>query len=191
MKKQLRGKIMHRDIEVAQRYAKALFELCLAGADTNLAEPTLVLEELKSFNQVLELQPQLKSFFLNPVISKDDKLDVLGAVEGHYKRSFRFLSVVVESDRIQVLNEMISVFEKFLEEHLGEMSVQLEVARPISESLQQSIRSFLEAQWKKRVKLMLKEDPELIGGFIARAPGRTLDGSVRTQLQRLKYDVVN
>jgi F-type H+-transporting ATPase subunit delta len=101
----------------------------------------------------------------------------------------RFLGVVVEGNRVNLLPEITEFFKNALEEHRGELSVQLEVARPLGEELEKKIRSFLETEWKRRIKLNVNERPELIGGFVARAPGRTLDGSVQTQLQRLKQSV--
>lgn len=182
---------MRRDREAARRYSRALFDLCLAGSDTELAAPEEVLAELQAFHEALTKNEDLQKLFYSPVVSKAEKLELLSELESKLRRVYRFLSLLVEADRMASLGDIIEFFKASLEEHRGELSVQLKVARPLSGDLETRIRSFLEMEWKRKIKLSVKEDQDLIGGFVAKAPGRTLDGSVRTQLERLKQRVAS
>ncbi|TVQ79162.1 MAG: ATP synthase F1 subunit delta [Bradymonadales bacterium] len=180
---------MRREREAASRYAKALFELCQSSSDAEGSDAASVLEELKLFQSCFRSDPQIRKFFLSPIVSKEDKLEALKSLEAVVEKSYRFFCLLVQADRFSVLDDIVDIFQQLVEEEAGELSVELRLARSIEEPTKNRIRDFLEKQWKRSLRIQIKEVPSLVGGFVAVARGRSFDGSVQTQLNRLKQSI--
>ena len=65
-------KVDVKQIKTAKSYTNALWE---TAKEQNCAEK--VLSELEYIADVINKNPELKEFFINPVITKDDKKEVL------------------------------------------------------------------------------------------------------------------
>jgi F-type H+-transporting ATPase subunit delta len=63
-------------------------------------------------------------------------------------------------------------------------------AGPISEAVQQQVRTTLERLTGHTVFIESKVDPDIIGGIVAQVGDLTLDGSVKTQLKNLKESLI-
>lgn len=178
---------MHRESQVASRYSNALFELSMEPQESGIfAKPQQLLSELEVFNKALEEMPELRSFFENPTISREVKLEALQSLESKLSSIYRFLELLIEADRMGCMGEIVAAFRKSLEKSQGELRVQLETSAEFGEAMLNEIRSLLESQWKKKVTFEVKVNPDLIGGFVASASGKSFDASVRTQLQMMK-----
>jgi F-type H+-transporting ATPase subunit delta len=64
--------------------------------------------------------------------------------------------------------------------------VDVTTAEPLDEAGQELVRDHLGRLLGKRIELRLREDPDIIGGFVARAGDQVIDGSVVNQLRRLR-----
>ena len=53
------------------------------------------------------------------------------------------------------------------------------------------IKAILQSKWDSKIKMKTKVNPELIGGFVAKAPGRVMDASLANQLDNLEQFVAN
>lgn len=178
---------MPRNQLAASRYAKSIFQL--TQSDVEKMDAHQVLEELKALETAINSDTNIKKFFLNPCLSKEEKLEVLKGLSSILKLSFRFVNLLVEADRIDSLGEIIFEYEKLLNEATGELSVELELAQDLPDKSIQQISQILEVQWKRKPKFTIKKNKNLIGGFVAKAPGRTMDASVRSQLKVLQKDL--
>ena len=73
-----------------------------------------------------------------------------------------------------------------LYEQSGHLLVDVTSARKLSDSVRVDLKEVLKHRTDaKRVELVERIDPELLGGLIARTPTAELDASVRTQLKQL------
>jgi F-type H+-transporting ATPase subunit delta len=176
---------MHLNTDVLKRYATALFN----SLDPSKREETL--NELRIFQSALRGSPEVTAFFLSPVISRNDKKLVLADLQAKFPSIHPFLELLVEEDRTEVLVGIVEAFSELKELASGELSVELECAETFSEEMVNEIRSMLQEKWNKKLKIKTKQNSELIGGFVARAPGRLYDASLATQLQSLKEQVLS
>ncbi|MDB5037114.1 MAG: synthase delta subunit [Bacteriovoracaceae bacterium] len=174
---------MPRNPVAARRYAHAFFQLT--------DKPTEALTELKVLVSVFKKNPDAEKFFLSPAVSMEDKVGALSDLKAKLPVSYIFLETLVEAGRLECLDGIVEEFEKFCEEKTGELSVEVESATKLSEGVLEDIRVLLQDKWKKKLKLHTKTNPELIGGFIARAPGKLLDASVVSQLESLQEQLFN
>ncbi len=62
-------------------------------------------------------------------------------------------------------------------------------AAPLDEGQRKTLTTALEAKLKRTVRMEVHTDPALIGGAVLRAGDLVIDGSLRTQLDRITYEL--
>jgi len=169
--------------KVADPYAEALLDL--AKSNGTLKETT---NDMNIVSQFLANSSDLKKFLGNPLITKIAKKNVVKDILGEQidGRTLKFLLLLVERGRIEFLD---SIAEKFLE--LSYKQESIEIAKVIS-SIQLSAEQQKEIAEKlkvitgaKQIKLALKVDPKLIGGFTIEIGSKLIDTSIRGQLNQI------
>jgi|TARA_B100000683_G_scaffold155741_1_gene150481 F-type H+-transporting ATPase subunit delta len=169
--------------KVAEPYAEALLEL--AKSNGSLKETT---NDMNIVTQFLANSSDLKKFLGNPLITKDAKKNVVKDIFGEQidGSTLKFLLLLVDRGRIEVLD---SIAQKFLE--LSYKQDSIEIAKitssiQLSADQQQSIAEKLKAiTGAKQIKLALKVDPQLIGGFTIEIGSKMIDTSIRGQLKQI------
>ena len=169
--------------KVAEPYAEALLDL--AKSNDSLKETT---NDVNIISQFLANSSDLKKFLGNPLITKDAKKNVIKDILGEQisGSTLKFLLVLVDKGRIEVL-EVIA--QKFLE--LSYKQDSIEIAKitssiQLSAEQQKTIAEKLKAiTGAKQIKLALKVDPQLIGGFTIEIGSKMIDTSIRGQLRQI------
>jgi F-type H+-transporting ATPase subunit delta len=171
--------------KVAVPYAEALLDL--AKSNDSLKETT---NDMNIVSQFLLNSSDLKKFLGNPLVTREAKKNVVKDILGEQVggNTLKFLLLLVERNRIQVLE---SIAQKFLELSYKEESI--EIAK-ITSSIQLSADQQKEIAEKlktitgaKQIKLALKVDPQLIGGFTIEIGSKMIDTSIRGQLKQISY----
>jgi F-type H+-transporting ATPase subunit delta len=169
--------------KVAQPYAAALFDL--AKSNDSLKEIT---NDMSRVLQFLVNSPDLKKFLSNPLITRDAKKNVIQDILGEQTNAstLKFLSLLVDRSRIEILE---SIAQRFLE--LSYKQESIEIAK-ITSSVQLTANQQKEIAEKlkkitgaKQIKLALKVDSKLIGGFIIEIGSKMIDTSLRGQLSQI------
>jgi F-type H+-transporting ATPase subunit delta len=96
-----------------------------------------------------------------------------------------FLLLLIDHRRAGVLGEIISAFEKMVDDRLGMVQVEVVSALPLSDTQKAALTKRLEKTTGKKVWLNLQVNGELIGGVLVRMGSTVYDGSVRGQLETL------
>merc|ERR1711924_351927 len=130
----------------------------------------------------------LKKFLGNPLITREAKKNVLKDVLGEQigSKSLTFLLLLVDRNRIAFLED---ITQKFLE--LSYKKESIEIAKvtsslQLSTQQQQSLAEKLKkVTGAKQIKLALKVDPSLIGGFTVEVGSKLIDTSIRGQLKQI------
>ena len=173
---------------VARRYATAL-----ADVVTKSGETQVVKNELKTWETMINTSENLKSAFTNPSISQDDKEKVLNGLIEKTKpgvTTANFLRVMLRNGRLTEISEINTKFASVLEERSGVVSANITSARELSEKQKSEVLLNLELLTGKRMTLDFKTDESLIGGMVTRIGSTVYDGSVKTQLQELKQQMI-
>jgi F-type H+-transporting ATPase subunit delta len=169
--------------KVAGPYAEALLDL---AKSKNLLKETT--NDVNIISQFLVNSSDLKKFLGNPLVTRDAKKNVLKDILGEQigSNTLKFLSLLVDRNRIGVLE---SIAQKFLE--LSYKQESIEIAK-ITSSIQLSADQQKEIAAKlklitgaKQIKLALKIDPQLIGGFTIEIGSKMIDTSIRGQLKKI------
>lgn len=174
---------------IARRYATALADVVTKSGETETAK-----NELKVWEQLIVANPDLQSAIRNPSIPHSSKENVLEALIGKVKPSrttANFLRVLLSNGRLTELREINAKLESVLEDRSGSVVAEVTSARDLSGAQQNELKSNLEKITGKQVKLTFAIDPAIIGGVVTRVGSTVYDGSVKTQLENLKQELVN
>jgi len=169
--------------KVAEPYAEALLDL--AKSNDSLKETT---NDINIVSQFLANSSDLKKFLGNPLITRAAKKNVVKDILGEQigGSTLKFLLLLVDRNRIEVLE---SIAQKFLE--LSYKQESIEIAK-ITSSVQLSAEQQKQIAEKlkiltgaKQIKLALKVDPQIIGGFTIEIGSKMIDASIRGQLKQI------
>jgi len=97
-----------------------------------------------------------------------------------------FLFVVIDQRRTRLLPEIYQAFLTQLDEGEGVARASVTSARQLNEGEKKQLREALERLSGRRVEARYGLDPALIAGAVVRVGSTIYDGSVRTQLERLR-----
>jgi len=173
---------------IARRYATALFKV---GVEDGQAEKYA--EELKTFNDFLEGDKEVKFYLITPLVERTLQRQVLDTLLEKMALSEimkRFILLLFDKKRLAALQDIYEYYNNLLDEYRGICRAEIISAVPLSEDMAEKIKEKLkEFTGKKEVVLEVKEDPSLIGGIITKIGDIIYDGSIRTQLNILKENL--
>ncbi|MCY4051181.1 MAG: F0F1 ATP synthase subunit delta [Gammaproteobacteria bacterium] len=166
---------------IARPYAQALFQLALEeGKLANWNDQLQCLAALADDPQIKELaaRPNITSEMISGLIK-----DILGeSLDQHGKN---LVQLIVQNGRLSALSEIASGYAELREEAEKTITASMITATPIDEGQRQSFQMALKNKLGRAVELEFKVDEELIGGAVIRAGDWVVDGSVKSQLDRL------
>jgi F-type H+-transporting ATPase subunit delta len=169
---------------IARRYASALADVILQRGEAKEVQ-----HELQQWDEMLKSSAGLHEVFRNPTIALDQKRAVLNKLIERAKprpTTTNFLKVLLQNQRLTELPEINRKLTDILDERAGMVAAIVTTARPVPDNIQRSLEQRLTAVTQKKVRLNFEQDPNLIGGLVARIGSTVFDGSVRNQLQQIK-----
>jgi len=169
---------------IAQHYADALAEVAISQKSAEQMR-----RELHDFLALLRESPQLGVLLGSPAVSRANKHAVAQALVERMdaSRTLRnFLFVAIDQRRVGLLPEIQQAFEARLDELEGVARADVTTARELNERERKQLRTVLERLSGRRVEANYELDPALIAGAVVRVGSTIYDGSVRTQLERLR-----
>ena len=169
---------------LAERYAKALFEL----ADDRKALDE-VAGDLQALRRVMEESGDFRRLIRSPVLSRAEQGKAVAAVAdraGFSALTRNFLGVTARNRRLFVLPGVIAAYLKELADRRGEVTAEVTAARPLTPAQTEAVSSQLRKAVGGKVSIDLRIDPSLIGGLIVKVGSRMVDASLKGKLARLQ-----
>ena len=172
-----------RDIRIAKPYAQALYDAA--------AEQAALSRIVGDANQIISLAQESKDFeqFLtNPILSPQFKSEMFQQLlsEAVQPLTLNFLLLLASKQRERFLVAILQAFLKLVDLKAGRVVAQVTSAVTLSDAQQASLVQQLSDYSGAEVRLELSEDTAIKGGIIVRLGDTVFDGSVTTQLQRLR-----
>lgn len=170
---------------IARPYAKAAFEEAQAkGRLAQWAEGIAVAAEVVRDPRVAGLlgNPEMIPAELAQLI-----IDVAGEKLGADGRNF--VLTLAENRRLASLPEILAFFNEMRDAAEGVADVTVTSAAPLEDAQQRRLSEALARRLKRRIRLHCEIDPKLIGGAVLRAGDLVIDGSLRTRLDRMAYEL--
>lgn len=169
----------------ATRYARALLDVALQEK-TDLS---LVESELAAMTHLLSSHDTARRVLLNPAVPAPRKgaaVAELASRAGVSPIVRKLMVMLAERDRLVLLPDLLSAFRDGLMAHQNVVRAEVTTAADIGPDRIETIQRRLADVTGRTVVLTAKVDPALVGGMVARVGGTVYDGSVTTQLQRIK-----
>nr|YP_009393301.1 ATP synthase CF1 subunit delta [Symphyocladiella dendroidea]ARW61863.1 ATP synthase CF1 subunit delta [Symphyocladiella dendroidea] len=169
--------------KIAVPYAEALIDH--AQSLNLLTEST---KDLSSILTVISESRDLQILLQNPLINGVIKKEILKQLFENQVNTFvmNFLLVLVDRRRISLLHNII---QKYLEliyalesTTIAELYSAIDMTEIQQENLMQKIKSMTNSN---QVKLVIRKDTELIGGFVIKIGSKIIDASLAGKLKRI------
>jgi F-type H+-transporting ATPase subunit delta len=176
------------DTAVAERYARALFEL----AD-EAGQVAAVGAEIDRFAEAFRSSPELESALGNPSVeetSRDAVLKDLGATLSLSALSLNTIRLMARRRRLGAIADVAKEIRRLADEKAGVVRATVTTAKPLPESFYSRLSAELEKRLGRKVVIEKKEDPSLIAGAVTRIGDNTIDGSVRGRLNALARELL-
>lgn len=175
---------------LARIYAASLFDLAKqGGGGPQACESTL--GELEDIMEMARSNPQFGEFLASMILSsKERKSSLQKMFEGRVSDlTYKFLQVINEKDRLGHLPAIVGAFEQLVQQAYGRVEVDVYTAAPIDQNEINAIRSRLQSMLGKEPVIHAYTDEAMIGGLRLQIGDQLIDGSVQTQLRKLREKV--
>lgn len=167
--------------KIARPYARAAYTY---ARDTATVE--LWLAQLNYLCWVVE-QESIRVLIQSPRLSAPKKAEALiGILKEILKEPvIRFIFVLAENRRLACIPAITKLFDAYFAEDKKTVSVEVISAVPIESTTLEAFQLGLKKRLGREVLISCSVDPTLIGGALIRAGDLVIDGSLRSQLQKM------
>jgi len=173
----------------ATRYARALLDVSVSeGGDLAKVEAGLA-----SFVGLFAQYPALKKVLMNPAVPvhrKQGTVSELTTRLGTTPVLSKLIALLAERDRLVLLPDLLASYRERMLDHLKIVRVEVTTVAPIAADRATALEASLARMTGRTVTVVTKVDPSIIGGMVARIGSTVYDGSVTTQLAKMKRKLV-
>ena len=173
---------------LSRRYARALMEI---GAEQKNAEKLGA--DVRALAQAMAVSPELAELLANPAFPRADRKKILDALAARFAVqpiTKNFFNVLLDKERLAHVPAISREIDRMLEEQAGRIGAEVVSAQPLTATQLTQITAALEQLSGKKVQVVKREDPALLGGVIAKLGDTIYDGSLRTQLRQLRDTMI-
>jgi F-type H+-transporting ATPase subunit delta len=144
-------------------------------------------ERLAEAKALLKGNAELRNILLNPAVSADKKKKIASAIWGKSDPLFALLmGLLAGRGRIGLVAPIAASYADLWNVHRGVVAAEAISAIPLAATQHEALAAAAKTLSGREVELSTALDPTLLGGIVIKMDGRTYDGSVRAQLQRLR-----
>jgi F-type H+-transporting ATPase subunit delta len=169
--------------KIAAPYARALFDF---SVEKNIMHQ--ITADFQNLEIFLNESSELTEYLSNPIVSQEAKQGVLTKIlEPQLNaETFKFLMVLVERDRINLLESVISNYLELVYETASIKTIEVVTAFAFSNSQKTTlIEKLKELTNAREIRLVVTVEPSLIGGFLIKTESKVIDFTIKNQLQQL------
>ena len=169
--------------KIAAPYARALFDF---SVEKNIMHQ--ITADFQNLDIFLNETPELLKYLNNPIIKPKVKGEILTKILKSQinTETFKFLMVLVERDRINLLTTIIESYLELIYQTASIKMIEVSTATAFT-NLQKDtlIQKLKELTNAREIRLVVNVEPSLIGGFLIKTDSKVIDFTVKNQLQNL------
>ncbi|HEU0030053.1 MAG TPA: ATP synthase F1 subunit delta [Kofleriaceae bacterium] len=172
---------------LSRRYARAVLELGLANKNLDQMG-----SDLRSLAKAMHDSAELQSALTNPAIRRADRRRVIdGLLQriGAQPQTKNLVYLLLDGERLSSVPGISREVDAMIQARSGHVSAEIISAKPLDASQLSQITIALEQLSGKKVDVVKREDPNLLGGVVAKVGDVVYDGSLRTQLRNLRDEL--
>ncbi|RZD17157.1 MAG: ATP synthase F1 subunit delta [Candidatus Acididesulfobacter guangdongensis] len=170
---------------VLKRYANALIGVSFEKKDID--------DTYSEFKKMIDYyndknNSDFKEYIGLPFIDKKERIDTINILSEYLslnKTLTEFLSLLVENERINNINNIFEEFVKIKDEKNGLVKMTVISGKKLSSSELKMVQEKIENKLNKKIILEEITEPDAIGGFLIKINGKIFDGSIMTQIKNI------
>jgi len=175
------------EASISRRYARALFSLALEEGKHERTG-----EELDAVAQAIRASNEARTVVENPGYTPGQRhalVDVLARSLSLSLLLTNFLHLLVDRHRLAEVPAIARSYAEMVDEKVGRVRATVTSAKPMNDDELRRVREVLAEATRRTIVLEARADPGIVGGLIAQVGAREWDGSIRTQLERMKREL--
>jgi F-type H+-transporting ATPase subunit delta len=172
----------------ATRYAKALLDVAIQESD-----PSLIEQDLSSVARAMAESGDLRRALTSPGIPQQIRVNVAAALTskiGVQAPVAKLVKMLADRGRLDLLPTMSEVYSERLRTHRNIVRATVTSAAPLTAEKIERLEASLSRMTGKQVQVDSAVDPSIIGGLVTRIGSTVYDGSIRTQLTKMRQQLV-
>lgn len=175
------------NILIADRYADALVELAKDGKMTF----EKISSNLDLIREILSQSKDLNEFLTNPLISTNDKKEIIEKVFGKEVDVLivNFLKVLTDKERFSLFEEIFESYNKLLDNINNISRIKVVSAISMSDEAQKRLKTKLEEKLRMNVVLDMSIDTDIIAGLVIKIGDNIIDMSLKHKLEDLSKSI--
>jgi F-type H+-transporting ATPase subunit delta len=174
---------------IARRYAAALFDVVRKDGDIDRAA-----QELAAIRSAITGHDQLRKVLESPSVPMPVKRRILDEVVagagGVSQETGRLLGLLAERDRLAMVPDVADAFAERVMREKKIVPAEVVTAVPLPDQSRAALTAALGRAADAQVTITERVDPSIVGGVIARVGSVVFDGSVTTQIARMRQKLV-
>ena len=173
---------------IATRYAKALLDVADQQSDVNE-----VARGLASVAAIISGHDDLLRVLTAPGIATSGRVAVARALASRLNLApplAKLLVLLAERGRIELLPDIAAVYAERVLAHQNVVPAEVTSAVPLDDEQVRALTRRLSELTGASVRLSVNVDPAIVGGLVTRIGSTVYDGSIQTQLGKVKQQLV-
>jgi F-type H+-transporting ATPase subunit delta len=173
----------------ANRYAKALFDVALEEK----ADLAQVDRDLQAVADMLASSPALALNLRRGPVTDAQRQSLMEAIAKAMSLSTQVAKLMVvlgKNGKLDLVPDLTAAFRERVLAHQNIVRAEVTTAAPLSPEKTKALEESLSKVTGKKVEISVSVDPDLLGGVVARIGSTVYDGSVKTQLTRMRQELV-
>jgi F-type H+-transporting ATPase subunit delta len=170
---------------VSNRYARAFADVVMERK----LDAGQVRSELRSLAEILQQNLELRRVWEVPALPGARKLAVLDALArraGVSPMVRNFVAVLIDHERIPLLQQIVRQFEVELDRRLNLAEAEITSARDLGPEEKRVLEAEIGRLTGKKVRASYRRDASLLGGAVIKVGSTIYDGSVLGQLNKIR-----
>ena len=176
-----------RVTEVANRYAKALFEIASETKNTDTYNA-----ELRAIEEVFNADESLQQFVLSPLVQSSEKENALEKAfeKANASQEIRnFFLLLAQKGRLPIMHDVVVAFRNHMDSAAGVTRGTVKTAHTLGGADQKEVTDLLGKLTNSEVVLDFGEDENLVGGLTAQVGSLTIDDSIQSHLNKMRDEL--
>ncbi|MDD4617129.1 MAG: ATP synthase F1 subunit delta [Alphaproteobacteria bacterium] len=170
---------------LANRYVGALLALSEEEKATNA-----VIDDMLNLREIWNECREWREVANNPRFTTEfivAAAEQVAKIARTHKLTANFLTIVAQNRRLALLPNLIDMFMDEVSKARGEQRADVCSAHPLTNDQHARLTETLEKATGGKVRLIMTEDPSIIGGLTVKIGSKFVDASVKTKLDRLEH----
>jgi F-type H+-transporting ATPase subunit delta len=174
-------------LTVSRKYARAFLQIGQREGNYGVLG-----EELERFQDLIQKNKELRSVLFSLAFPVPTRKKIAGALAqslGFSKITVDFLNLLFDRERMDHFSEIAKSYQALSDEVAKRIRATLVAPGDLSPDRVEEIKKQLETQTGKEVILSVEQDPSLIGGVLTKIGNVIYDGSLKTQLAKVRENL--